>query len=253
MFTDKTVVLGVTGGISAYKVADLARRLTQDGIHVNTVMTEAAAKFVAPLTFQSLTKNQVLIDVFPNSGEHWIGHVNMGAKADAVVIAPATANTIAKLAAGMADNMLTCIVLATKAPVIIAPSMNDNMFFNPATQQNIAALEKRGYYIIKPSTGKLATGKIGAGRLPETAELLGHIYPLLGADGDLAGKKIVITAGGTEEAIDPVRNVSNRSSGKMGFALAEAARDRGASVTLITGATSLAPPTGVALTNAGSA
>ena len=245
MLTDKTVVLGVTGGIAAYKAADLASKLTQDGARVEVVMTEAATKFVSPLTFHTLTRTDVITDMFTAPIEYDETHISLSEAADAVVIAPATANTIAKMAAGMTDNMLTSIVLATKAPVIIAPAMNVNMWENPVTQENVNKLKSRGFIIVEPGYGRLASGKMGRGRLADVESIIGTIKQVLGRKGDLARRRIVVTAGGTQEPVDPVRHLGNRSSGKMGFAVAEAARDRGAEVTLVSAPTSLPDPTGV--------
>ena len=247
MTKEKTVVLGITGGIAAYKVVEVARRLTQAGVRVRVVMTEAATEFVRPLTFQSVTYQEVTTEMFAPVRQWKIGHIGLAEAADAVIIAPASANTIAKLAHGLADNMLTATVLATKAPVILAPSMNDNMYLNPATQANLAMLKERGFIVLEPGTGALATGKRGVGRLPEPDAIIGRAFAVLGSGGDLAGKNFVVTAGGTEEPLDPVRHIGNRSSGKMGFAIAEAARDRGAEVTLITAPVSLADPAGISV------
>jgi len=245
MLTDKTIVLGVTGGIAAYKAADLASKLTQDGGRVEVVMTEAATKFVSPLTFHSLARTDVITDMFAAPVEYDETHISLSEAADVVVIAPATANTIAKMAAGMADNMLTSIVLTTRAPVIIAPAMNVNMWKNPVTQENVNKLKSRGFIIVEPGYGRLASGKMGWGRLADLEVTLGTIKQVLGRKGDLAGRRIVVTAGGTQEPVDPVRYIGNRSSGKMGFAVAEAARDRGAEVTLISAPTSLPDPAGI--------
>lgn len=245
MLANKTVVLGVTGGIAAYKAAELASKLVQGGATVRVVMTKSATEFVTPLTFRSLTARPVVTDMFELASEFSIEHVALAEAADVVVIAPATANIIAKMAAGIADDMLSCTVLATEAPVIVAPSMNVNMFQNSITQDNLAKLKARGFTIVDPAYGRLASGKIGLGRLAETEKIIGTIKQVLGRSGDLAGRCIVVTAGGTREAIDPVRFIGNRSSGKMGYAVAEAARDRGAQVTLITGPTSLSGPVGV--------
>ena len=244
MLTDKTIVLGITGSIAAYKAAELASRLTGEGAHVNVVMTDAAAKFISPITFRSLTNRPVASSMWEMSSEFSIEHVSLAQSADLVVIAPATANTIARLACGFADNILTTTVLATKAPVVVAPAMNVNMYENPATQENLAKLRERGFVIIEPACGRLACGVEGKGRLAETQQIVGVIKMVLGQHGDMDGKKVVVTAGGTREPIDPVRFIGNRSSGKMGYALAEAARDRGASVTLISAA-NLPEPGGV--------
>ncbi len=245
MLTDKTIVLGITGGIAAYKAADLASKLTQDGARVEVVMTEAATKFVSPLTLHTLTRTQVITDMFTAPMEYDETHVSLSEAADAVVIAPATANTIAKIVAGMADNMLTGVVLAAKVPVIVAPAMNVNMWENRVTQENINKLKARGFIIVEPGYGRLASGKMGYGRLADIDVILGTIKQVLGRKGDLAGRRIVVTAGGTQEPIDPVRHIGNRSSGKMGYAVAEVARDRGAEVTLVTAPTSLPDPIGV--------
>jgi len=246
MLTDKTVILGITGGIAAYKAADIASKLTQAGAKVEVVMTESATRFIAPLTLRSLTGRPVITSMWELASEFSLEHIALAEAADVVVIAPATAATIAKLAVGISDDMLTCVVLATKAPVIVAPAMHANMFQNSITQENMAKLKARGFTIIDPGYGHLASGKIGLGRLAETEAIIGIVKQVLGRSGDLAGKRIVVTAGGTRESIDPVRYIGNRSSGKMGYAMAEAARDRGANVTLITTTSpSLSKPAGV--------
>ena len=245
MLTDKTIVLGITGGIAAYKAADLASKLTQAGAKVEVVMTEAATGFISPLTLRSLTGRPVVTDMFEPASEFSIEHIALAEAADVVVIAPATANTIAKLAGGIADNILCCTVLATKAPVIVAPAMNVNMYQNSITQDNLAKLRARGFTIVGPAYGRLASGKVGLGRLAKVEEIIGTIKQVLGRNSDLSGKRIVVTAGGTQEPIDPVRHIGNRSSGKMGFAMAEAARNRGAEVKLVTAPTSLPEPAGM--------
>ena len=245
MLANKTIVLGITGGIAAYKAADIASKLTQAGAMVEVVMTESATRFIAPLTLRSITSRPVVTDMFEPAAEFSLEHIALAEAADVVTIAPATANTIAKIAAGIADDMLTCLVLATKAPVIVAPAMNDNMFQNPVTQENLAKLKARGFIIVEPAYGRLASGKMGWGRLAEVETIIGTVRQVLGRKGDLANKRIVVTAGGTQESIDPVRHIGNRSSGKMGYAVAEAARDRGASVSLITAPASLSPPAGI--------
>jgi phosphopantothenoylcysteine decarboxylase/phosphopantothenate--cysteine ligase len=245
MLTNKTVVLGITGGIAAYKAVDLASKLAQAGAKVEVVMTEAATEFVTPLTFRSITARPVLTKMFDLASEFSIEHVALADTADVVVIAPATANIIAKLATGIADDMLTCTVLATTAPVIVAPSMHNNMFQNSVTQDNLAKLKARDFTIVGPGYGRLASGDTGVGRLVEVGEIIGAIQQVLGRSGNLTGRRIVVTAGGTQEPIDPVRYISNRSSGKMGYALAEAARDRGAEVSLITAPTALPKPAGI--------
>ena len=245
MLANKTIVLGITGGIAAYKAADIASKLTQAGARVEAVMTESATRFIAPLTLRNLTGRQVVTDMFDPDSEWSVEHVALAEAADVVVIAPATANTIARLAAGIADDMLTCTVLATKAPVILAPSMNDNMLKNAITQKNLGRLKKRGFIFVSPEYGRLASGKKGTGRLADTETIISTVKLVLGEGKDLAGKRIVVTAGGTQESIDPVRHIGNRSSGKMGYAIAEAARDRGATVSLIASPASLPDPIGM--------
>jgi len=248
MLANKTIVLGITGSIAAYKAADLASKLTQAGAKVEIIMTESATEFITPLTLRSLTGQPVVTKMFELTSEFSIEHIALAEAADVVAIAPATANTIAKLAQGIADDMLTCTVLATKAPIIVAPAMNVNMLENPITQENLAKLKARGFVIIEPAWGRLASGKMGRGRLADVDEIIGTIQQVLGKSGDLAGRRIVVTAGGTQEPIDPVRYIGNHSSGKMGYAMAKAARDRGAMVTLITAPTSLPEPTGIEVT-----
>jgi len=247
MLDNKTIVLGITGSIAAYKAADLASKLAQAGARVEVVMTESATRFVAPLTLRNITGRPVVTDMWELSAEFSVEHVALAEAADVVVIAPATADIIARLAAGIADDMLACTVLATEAPVILAPAMHAGMFQNPVTQENIGKLKARGFTIVDPEHGRLASGGIGPGRLAEAGKIIGTIELVLGRSGDLAGRRIVVTAGGTQEPIDPVRHVGNRSSGKMGYALAEAARNRGAEVFLITAPTSLPEPAGVAV------
>jgi phosphopantothenoylcysteine decarboxylase/phosphopantothenate--cysteine ligase len=244
MLNNKTIVLGITGGIAAYKAADIASKLTQAGARVEVIMTGAATKFITPLTLRNITHRPVVTDMFELASEWSEEHIALAEAADAVAVAPATANTIARLAAGIADNTLGTVVLATRAPVIIAPAMNDIMYQNAITQENLNRLKARGFTIIEPDYGRLASGKMGKGRLPETAKIIEVIERVLGEKRDFDGKRIVVTAGGTQEPIDPVRHIGNRSSGRMGFALAEAARDRGAAVTLITAPASLPPPAG---------
>ena len=253
MLKNKVIVLGISGGIAAYKAADLASKLAQAGATVKVVMTWEATQLVQPLTFQALTGNPVVTDMFEPAPLSAITHVSLADEADIVVIVPATANVIAKMAAGIADAILTCTVLATKAPVVISPAMHHNMYVNPVTQENIGKLKARGFTVIPAVHGRLASGSIGYGRLPEIPEIMGVIQQTLGKNGDLAGKRVVVTAGGTQETIDPVRYITNNSSGKMGYALAEAARDRGAAVTLITTPTSLNPVAGVEMVNVRSA
>ena len=245
MLTDKTVVLGITGSVASYKAADIASKLTQAGARVEVVMTEAATKFITPLTLRSITGRPVVTDMFELASEFSIEHVALAEAADVVVIAPATANVIAKLAGGISDDELTCTVLATEAPVIVAPAMHASMFHNSITQENLSKLKARGFAVVGPEHGWLASGEIGLGRLADTDKIINTISKVLSRSIDLTGKRIVVTAGGTREPIDPARHIGNRSSGKMGYALAEAARDRGAEVRLITAPTSLHHPAGM--------
>ena len=245
MLQGKRIVLGVCGGIAVYKVADLTSKLQQAGALVDVILTAHAAEFVRPLTFSTVSHRPVYTDLWEPTGQAAARHIELGAAADLLVVAPATANTIARLAHGLADDMLTAGALSTMAPLLLAPAIEHHMYQHPATQANLRLLAERGATIIPPETGHLASGEIGAGRLPETPVLLTHIRRLLGRDGDLAGRRVVVTAGGTQEPIDPVRYIGNRSSGLMGFALAEEARDRGADVTLIVGATNTPPPDGM--------
>ena len=242
---NSNIALGVTGSIACYKAVDLASKLTQAGTLVDVVMTADACKFLAPLTFQSITHRPVVTDVFDPQSELSIDHVAIAERADAVMVAPATANTIAKLAQGFADDALTTTILATQAPLIVAPAMDAHMYDNAATQRNIATLRERGCVIAGPASGRLASGLVGKGRLLETPELLGCLRQTLGRDGDLAGRKVVVSAGGTQEPIDPVRVIANHSSGKMGYAVAEAARDRGAAVSIVSAPTALPDPFGI--------
>ena len=239
---NKRVILGVTGSIACYKALDLASKMVQAGALVDTVMSYGATQFVTPLAFRSITHREVVTDLFDTNSTYSIEHIELAQQADIVVIAPATAHCIAKLAAGLADDPLTTTILATTAPLLVAPAMDGGMFSHPATQENLAKLRQRGVMIAGPASGRLASGLIGTGRLLETPELLGHIAYALGKDGDLTGKTIVISAGGTMEPIDPVRVITNHSSGKMGYALAEAGRDRGAKVILVAAPTGLPDP-----------
>ncbi len=239
------VVLAVTGSIAVYKMVELARRMVQAGATVQVVMTKSAAEFVTPLTFQALTHRPVEIEMFAMQDERAAGHVAMGRQADVVVVAPATAHVLARLAHGFSDDLVATTVLATSAPVVVAPAMETHMWQNPATQANVAALRARGVRVVDPETGPLASGDIGPGRLASLETIEAAIDEALGGSQGLAGRSVVVTAGPTLEAIDPVRFVSNRSSGKMGYAIAAAARDAGAEVTLITGPTALVPPAGV--------
>jgi phosphopantothenoylcysteine decarboxylase/phosphopantothenate--cysteine ligase len=245
MLKGKIVVLGITGGIAAYKAADLASKLTQAGAKVETIMTESALKFITPVTLRGVTGRNVATTMWDLSASYSVEHVALADMADVVVIAPATANTIAKIANGLADDLLSCTVLATKAPVVVAPAMHNNMWENPVTQENIKKLKTRGFTVVGPGYGHLASGAVGWGRLIENEVIIAAITTALGKNGDLAGRCIVVTVGGTSEPIDPVRILTNRSSGKMGFAVAEAARDRGAKVKVIIGSVSAPIPSGV--------
>ncbi len=242
---NKTIIMGVTGSIAAYKAADLASRFTGNGFRVDVIMTGSAQNFISPLTFRNITGRPVVTTMWDIDSEFSVEHVALAEAADIVLIAPATANIIAKIACGMADDMLSCTVLATRAPVVIAPAMNDNMWANSVTQENAAKLIKRGFTFAGPAHGRLASGKLGLGRLTGLDEIYGITLQVLGRKGDLAGKNIVVTAGGTQEPVDPVRCLTNRSSGKMGYAIAEAARNRGAQVTLISAPTALPHPPGI--------
>lgn len=243
----KRVLLGVTGSIACYKAADLASKLTQLGAEVDVVLSPAAMHFVAPLTFQSVTGRRVYVNDDLWGLEGHVLHVRLGKEADLVIVAPATANTIAKLAGGFADNLITLSALASTAPLLIAPAMDGGMYAHPATQANLETLRGRGVHIIGPVSGHLASGLSGQGRMVEPAELVGQARYLLGRSGPLKGRKILVTAGGTQEPIDPVRTITNRSSGKQGYALAQAAIDLGADVTLISAPTALAAPVGAKL------
>jgi phosphopantothenoylcysteine decarboxylase/phosphopantothenate--cysteine ligase len=243
MVAGKHIILGVSGGIAAYKVAELARRLTLDDAIVDVIMTDAARHFVGEATFQALTGRPVLANMWALPEDGVVGHVALGQHADIVVIAPATANTLARIAAGLSDDMLTTTVLATTAPILCVPAMNTRMYENPATQANIATLRQRGVTVLEPAVGRLAEPMVGKGRMPEVAEIEAQLHAILGRrSGPLQGRRVVVTAGGTHEPLDPVRYIGNRASGRMGYALATEARDLGAQVTLISGPTSLAAP-----------
>ena len=243
--TGKNIVLGVTGGIAAYKSAEVVSRLRHSGASVHVIMTKNATEFVAPLTFQTLSKNPVATDTF-SAPEYWnVEHVELAKLADIFVIAPATANILAKMANGIADDMLSTTVLATKAPVLAAPAMNTGMWTAEATCRNVEILRNRGVRFVGPESGMLACGDEGAGRMSEPETIVEKIGEILGRKSDLAGMKILVTAGATKERIDPVRYLTNDSSGKMGFAIAEAARDRGAAVTVVKGGTTAPIPAGV--------
>ena len=242
MLKGKHVVLGITGSIAAYKTAGLASMLVKKGCHVQVLMTENATNFINPITFETLTGNKCLVDTFDRNFEFSVEHVALAKQADVVMIAPASANIIAKLAHGLADDMLTTTVLACRCKKIIAPAMNTNMYENPVVQDNIKICEKYGMEVIKPAVGYLACGDTGAGKMPEPAELFDYIEKEIRAQKDLEGRKILVTAGPTREAIDPVRYITNHSTGKMGYAVAKAAALRGADVTLITGKTDTPKP-----------
>jgi len=244
ILSGKHILLGVTGSIAAYKAADLASRLTQTGAQVDVILTAAGEKFITALTFQSVTGRRAYTDSDLWGNEAHVLHVSFGKTADLLVIAPCTADTMAKLSHGMADNLLTVTALAVTCPILIAPAMDGGMFDHPATQQNLATLKSRGVLVAGPAEGHLASGLSGKGRMLESIEVLGHIRIALGRHGKLAGKKVLVTAGGTQEAIDPVRVITNRSSGKQGYALAQAALDSGAEVCLITAPAALTPPVG---------
>jgi phosphopantothenoylcysteine decarboxylase / phosphopantothenate---cysteine ligase len=244
MLKGKKIVLGVTGGIAAYKAAELVRELVRAEAEIYVVMTKSAQAFVTPLTFQTLSGNKVVTELFSLIEESEIGHISLADRAEVMVIAPATANVIGKIASGIADDLLTTIVMATQAPVLIAPAMNVHMWENPLCQENIRKLRSRGYHFIDPEAGELACGYEGKGRLAEVPTIAQRIRGLLSPQ-DLRGETVLITAGPTEEPIDPVRFISNRSSGKMGFSLASAATRRGAEVLLVSGPTDLLFPPGV--------
>ena len=242
MLKGKTVLLGISGGIAAYKTAYLASALVKLHASVEVIMTENATKFITPLTFEQLTGNRVMVDTFDRNFTHQVEHIALADRTDLVIIAPATANVCAKLAHGLADDMLTTTVLACTCPKLIAPSMNTNMFENPITQDNLKTLASYGFKVISPASGRLACGAVGAGKLPEPDVLLQHILKEIAFPHDLSGKKILVTAGPTREALDPVRYLSNHSSGKMGYAIAKSAMLRGADVTLVSGPTSIEKP-----------
>lgn len=247
IFEGKRILLGVTGSIAAYKAADFASKLTQAGAQVDVILTGAAQQFITALTFQSVTGRPAFTDADLWGGSGHVTHIGLGHTADALVIAPASANTLAKLAHGIADNLLTVTALANRGALLLAPAMDGGMFAHPSTQHNLHILRERGAIMIGPAEGRMASGLTGLGRMVEPAEILGHLRLALGQTGALHGKQIVVTAGGTQEPIDPVRVVANRSSGKQGFALAQAALDLGAKVTLITGPVALPAPIGARL------
>lgn len=241
----KTVVLGITGSIAAYKMANVASALIKKGADVHVIMTENATKFIHPITFETLTNHKCLVETFDRNFQFHVAHVSLAKQADVMLVAPASANVIGKMAHGIADDMLTTTVLACKAPILVAPAMNTNMFENAIVQENIEILRNHGMTIISPDAGRLACGDVGSGKLASEETLLAYLEDALVSEKDLTGKKVMVTAGPTMEAIDPVRYITNHSSGKMGYALAKAAKSRGAEVTLISGKTNLQTPLGV--------
>ena len=242
MLKGKTVLLGVTGGIAAYKAAALASALVKQHAAVEVVMTRNATEFVTPLTFEQLTGRRTMVDTFDRNFSHQVEHISLAERSDLVIVAPATANVCAKLAHGLADDMLTTTVLACRCPKLIAPAMNTNMYENPVTQDNLNTLRHYGWDVIEPASGRLACGAVGKGKMPEPEDLLQHILRYLALPHDLTGKKVLVTAGPTQESLDPVRYLTNHSTGKMGYAIAKMAMLRGAEVTLVTGPTAIAPP-----------
>ena len=242
MLKDKTVVIGVSGGIAVYKTLDVVSRLRKLGVNVNVIMTKSATEFVTPLSFQSLSQNYVVCDMFEDPKTWDVEHISLAKRADVFLIAPATANVIGKIANGIADDMLTTTVMATKAKVLIAPAMNTNMYENPILQRNINTLKELGYNFVEPESGRLACGDTGKGKLASPETIVDEVVKLLSKGQDLKGKCIIVTAGPTVESIDPMRYITNRSTGKMGYSIAKEAIERGADVTLITGPTNLTPP-----------
>jgi phosphopantothenoylcysteine decarboxylase/phosphopantothenate--cysteine ligase len=245
METKKVVVLGVTGGIAAYKALDIVSRLKKLDIDVHVIMTDSAEHFITPLSFQSMSQNAVITDMFKEPKTFEIQHISLAKKADVFIVVPATANIIGKVANGIADDMLSTTIMATRAPVLFAPAMNTNMYENVIVQKNIASLKALGYSFVEPAFGRLACGDVGRGKLADAEDIMEHIEMLLHNNKELSGKKFLITAGPNCEDIDPVRYITNRSSGKMGYALAKAARNRGADVTLVSGPVSLKKPYGM--------
>ncbi|CAM3948881.1 bifunctional phosphopantothenoylcysteine decarboxylase/phosphopantothenate--cysteine ligase CoaBC [Paenibacillus alkaliterrae] len=253
MLKGKSIILGITGGIAAYKGAALCSKLVQAGAKVNVIMTESATKFITPLTLQTLSRNPVYIDTFDERDPAVVSHIDLADHADLIVIAPATANAIAKLAGGHADDMLSTTLLAAACPILIAPAMNVHMYEHPAVVSNLELLASRGVMFVEPGTGQLACGYVAKGRLAEPEEIAAAIESWFARSGTLAGKRVLVTAGGTMERLDPVRYLTNDSSGKMGFAIAEAALLMGAEVTLVAGRTAVPPPAGVELVRVESA
>ncbi len=242
MLKNKTVVIGVSGGIAVYKTLDVISRLRKLGVNVNVIMTKSATEFVTPLSFQSLSQNYVVCDMFEDPKTWDVEHISLAKRADVFLIAPATANVIGKMANGIADDMLTTTVMATKGKVLIAPAMNTNMYENPIVQRNITTLKDLGYSFVEPESGRLACGDTGKGKLASPETIVEEVVKLLSVEEDLKGKRIIVTAGPTVESIDPMRYITNRSTGKMGYSIAKQAIERGADVTLITGPTNLIPP-----------
>lgn len=242
MLKNKTILLGVTGGIAAYKAAALASALVKQRASVEVIMTAHATEFIAPLTFEQLTGNRCMVNTFDRNFSHQVEHIALADRTDLVIIAPATANVCAKLAHGLADDMLTTTVLACTCPKLVAPAMNTKMFENPVTQDNLDILRRYGWEVIAPASGRLACGAVGAGKLPEPEVLLQHILRTIALPHDLAGKRVLVTAGPTQEALDPVRYLTNHSTGKMGYAIARMAMLRGAEVVLVSGPAAVAPP-----------
>lgn len=245
MLSGKTVILGVTGSIAAYKAANLASLLKKQHADVHVIMTRNAMQFITPVTFETLTGNKCLTETFDRNFQFNVEHVELAKRADAAVVAPATANVIAKLAHGLADDMLTTTLLACQCPKLVAPAMNTRMYDNPVTQDNLAILKRYGWQVIEPAVGHLACGDTGRGKFPEESVIAGHVLNAAAFAHDMQGMRVLVTAGPTMEAIDPVRFISNHSTGKMGYAIAKVCRMRGAQVTLVTGQTNLQPPVGV--------
>ena len=253
MLNGKTILLGVTGGIAAYKAAALASALVKQHAAVEVVMTENATQFVTPLTFEQLTGRRTMVDTFDRNFIHQVEHISLAERTDLVIVAPATANICAKFAQGLADDMLTTTVLACRCPKLIAPAMNTNMYENPVTQDNLDRLRHYGWEVIEPASGRLACGAVGKGKMPEPEDLVQHILRYLALPHDLEGKRVLVTAGPTQEALDPVRYLTNHSTGKMGYAIAKIAMLRGADVTLVSGPTAITPPPFVEVVNVKSA
>lgn len=240
--TDRNVVLGVSGSIAAYKAADLASKLTQASVKVDVLLTPSATRFVSPLTFQGVSGRPAFVDMFDTASGASELHIELGRRAHALVIAPATATTIARVALGLAEDMVSLTALATRAPIVLCPAMDPQMFEHEATQGHLATLRSRGVHVVGPEVGRLASGRVGPGRMSEVDTIIGAVRYVLGRGGDLAGKKVVVSAGGTQEPVDPVRYLGNYSSGKMGYAVAEAARDRGAEVVVVSGPVAVPAP-----------